>query len=88
MLNENYLHLHPLAPHPRQAVKNGVGELTKEDGLARLGDHGGAAKPQGRTMRRITTEELLQGANELIIVHRGEEYRLRVTSNGKLILNK
>ncbi len=39
-------------------------------------------------MRRITTEELLQGANELIIVHRGEEYRLRVTSNGKLILNK
>lgn len=43
---------------------------------------------QGRTVRRVTTEDLLQGGNELIIAHRGDEYRLRVTSNGKLILNK
>jgi hemin uptake protein HemP len=67
-----------------------VGELTKEDGSGRPGDHGGASRPagQGRTVRRTTTEDLLQGGNELIIAHRGEEYRLRITSNGKLILNK
>ncbi len=67
-----------------------MGELTKEDGLARLSDHGGVSKPAGqaRTIRRTTTDDLLQGGNELIIAHRGEEYRLRITSNGKLILNK
>lgn len=84
------MHLHVSAPHPRRAAENRVGELTKEDGPARPGDHGGASKPaaQGRTVRRTTTEDLLQGGNELIIAHRGEEYRLRITSNGKLILNK
>ena len=84
------MHLHALAPRPCQATENGVGELTKEDGSGRPGDHGSAPKPagQGRTIRRTTTEDLLQGGNELIIAHRGEEYRLRITSNGKLILNK
>jgi hemin uptake protein HemP len=84
------LHLHALAPHPRRAAENRVGELTKDDGSGRLGDTGGTTKPalQGRTIRRTTTEDLLQGGNELIIAHRGEEYRLRITSNGKLILNK
>jgi hemin uptake protein HemP len=90
VLNENYLHLHASAPHPHRAAENRVGELTKEDGPGRPGDTAGAFKPamQGRTIRRTTTEDLLQGGNELIIAHRGEEYRLRITSNGKLILNK
>ena len=67
-----------------------MGELTKEDSFGRPGDTGGTSKAaiQGRTIRRTTTEDLLQGGNELIIAHRGEEYRLRITSNGKLILNK
>lgn len=67
-----------------------MGELTKEDGPGRPDDHGDPSKlaTQGRTVRRTTTEDLLQGGNELIIAHRGEEYRLRITSNGKLILNK
>ncbi|MGE0095323.1 MAG: hemin uptake protein HemP [Alphaproteobacteria bacterium] len=84
------MHLHIPAPHPRRAAKNRVGELTKEGGPGRPGDYGSASKPaeQGRTVRRTTTEDLLQGGNELIIAHRGEEYRLRITSNGKLILNK
>lgn len=84
------MHLHASAPRPRRAAENRVGELTKEDGPGRPGDHASAAKPtsQGRTVRRTTTEDLLQGGNELIIAHRGEEYRLRITSNGKLILNK
>ena len=38
--------------------------------------------------RRIASTELLQGAKELIILHGEEEYRLRLTKNGKLILTK
>ncbi len=37
---------------------------------------------------RLTSEALMAGAHEVILEHRGEQYRLRVTSNGKLILTK
>lgn len=40
------------------------------------------------TVRRVTSDELLAGRRELVIEHSGEEYRLRVTSKGKLILTK
>ena len=36
--------------------------------------------------RRIASEALLGLHKELVIVHGGREYRLRVTQNGKLIL--
>ncbi|MBI1921744.1 MAG: hemin uptake protein HemP [Geobacter sp.] len=36
----------------------------------------------------ITVDELLGDSRELIILHAGEQYRLRVTSKGKLILTK
>jgi len=35
---------------------------------------------------RITSEALLGRRQELVIVHKGREYRLRLTQNGKLIL--
>ena len=38
--------------------------------------------------RTITSAELFDGQQEIIILHAGEEYRLRITSNGKLILTK
>ena len=38
--------------------------------------------------RRISTAELMQGAREVIILHEGEEYVLRITKSGKLILTK
>jgi hemin uptake protein HemP len=41
----------------------------------------------GRTAR-IRVDELLSGAREAILIHRGQEYRLRITSSGKLILTK
>ncbi|TXF11393.1 hemin uptake protein HemP [Pelomicrobium methylotrophicum] len=41
---------------------------------------------EDRKPRRVTSEELLGRAGELIIVHREREYRLRRTANGKLIL--
>ncbi len=36
----------------------------------------------------LSTDKLFNGARELIIEHTGEEYRLRITSKGKLILTK
>lgn len=38
--------------------------------------------------RRLPLEALLGGAREVIIQHRGEDYRLRLTSNDKLLLTK
>lgn len=35
---------------------------------------------------RVTSEDLLGPRRELLIVHNGREYRLRLTQNGKLIL--
>ncbi|MCF6337989.1 MAG: hemin uptake protein HemP [Gammaproteobacteria bacterium] len=40
------------------------------------------------TIRRTTSNELLAGRKELAIEHGNEEYRLRLTSKGKLILTK
>lgn len=37
-------------------------------------------------MKRVTSEALLGATKELVIVHAGREYRLRLTQNGKLIL--
>jgi hemin uptake protein HemP len=36
----------------------------------------------------LRSEDVLQGAREVLILHGGETYRLRVTSNDKLILTK
>ncbi|MEW6647601.1 MAG: hemin uptake protein HemP [Pseudomonadota bacterium] len=38
--------------------------------------------------RRLDSIALLGCGNELIIAHGGEEYRLRLTRQGKLILTK
>jgi hemin uptake protein HemP len=35
---------------------------------------------------RVSSEVLLGPRGELLIVHNGREYRLRLTQNGKLIL--
>ena len=36
--------------------------------------------------RRVQSETLLGPRKELLIMHNGREYRLRLTQNGKLIL--
>lgn len=46
-----------------------------------------AARPAGSgPVPRVHSRELLRDGGQLIIEHAGREYRLRVTSNGKLIL--
>jgi len=38
--------------------------------------------------RQVPSAALFQGRREIIIVHRGQEYRLRITRADKLILTK
>lgn len=36
--------------------------------------------------QKVASEALLGQSGELVIIHNGREYRLRLTQNGKLIL--
>lgn len=38
--------------------------------------------------RMVSSEDILRGDKEVIILHHGEPYRLRATRNGKLVLGK
>jgi hemin uptake protein HemP len=38
--------------------------------------------------RRVKVSELLAGEREAILEHGGQDYRLRITASGKLILTK
>ena len=51
-----------------------------------MGATPGGPLAAARSVRRIESTELLGAAAELVIVQGQREYRLRVTSNGKLIL--
>ena len=42
----------------------------------------------GNTLRRLKVSELLEGDREAILEHSGQDYRLRITASGKLILTK
>ena len=44
------------------------------------------AKVTSAEPRRVSSQDLLEGRSELVIVHQGREYRLRLTQNDKLIL--
>jgi hemin uptake protein HemP len=43
--------------------------------------------PGGRP-RRLKVSEIMDGEREAILEHGGQEYRLRITASGKLILTK
>lgn len=44
--------------------------------------------PAGASQSRIKSADIFAGAREVVIEHEGDEYRLRLTSKGKLILTK
>lgn len=44
--------------------------------------------PRRSALQRVSSSDLLKDAREMVIEHAGEEYRLRLTSKGKLILTK
>lgn len=47
----------------------------------------GKAHAENR-LKRWTSQELFAGERELVIMHADSEYRLRLTSQGKLVLTK
>jgi hemin uptake protein HemP len=42
--------------------------------------------PDPGAPRRVSSQDILHGAREIVIEHDGRVYRLRITQNGKLIL--
>ena len=60
----------------------GFGGRSEANGAART------AAERADAPERIAIEAILRGRQEVIIQHRNEEYRLRITSNGKLLLTK
>lgn len=59
---------------------------TSEDQPQRPADETPPLPAEG--IRLIRSEELLAGAQEILIEHDGQTYRLRRTRSGKLILHK
>jgi len=47
-----------------------------------------AATSNAGLLPRVPVTDLMGGGREAVLVHDGTEYRLRLTSNGKLILTK
>ena len=45
-------------------------------------------RPAERVVRVVTSESLFRGTHEIGIEHSGSMYRLKITRQGKLILNK
>ncbi|MCA9117844.1 MAG: hemin uptake protein HemP [Planctomycetaceae bacterium] len=62
-------------PAEQSAVPDEAGSLSADD------------TPE-EPLRTVTSAELLCGQRELLIEHEGEVYRLRVTRNSRLILQK
>lgn len=59
--------------------------MTVKKAINKASNHHGIV---GRSAVRLTTADLFKDAQELVIEHQGELYRLRITKNGKLILTK
>lgn len=47
-----------------------------------------AAADRGAATDRFDASALFKGSREIILLHLGEDYQLRVTAKGKLILTK
>lgn len=58
-----------------------------ESGLAPAEEAVVSVRAENR-MKKWTSQELFAGERELVIAHAGNEYRLRLTSQGKLVLTK
>jgi hemin uptake protein HemP len=61
---------------------------SQTDMVPRAEDPAGSAGDGAGAVRRVDSVTLLGRQREVVIVHRGQEYRLRVTKSDKLILTK
>lgn len=62
-------------------------ELARDEAAGTEAPAGGAVS-EPSLVRRVESALLFQRGREVIIVHRGQEYRLRITKSDKLILTK
>jgi hemin uptake protein HemP len=59
--------------------------------IERASERVGRIREAGETTStegRIASAELFRGRRDIVILHRGQEYRLRITRSEKLILTK
>lgn len=77
----------PEPGHDAPKAPEAPGAASTPAGKAATKPYDGSA-PVGTAARTVESEEILQGAQELLIKHQGTVYRLRRTRNGKLILHK
>ena len=79
--------LHPLPKGdvytPRQKKE---GSVVKDAFSPKSAEGDSPAPPAGK--KRIKVADLMQGAREVILLHEGEEYILRITKAKRLILTK
>jgi hemin uptake protein HemP len=60
----------------------------KDIGKTNKSDNPGNPAAKIQTVPELDTDELFKGGREVKLFHHCQEYRLRITKNGKLILNK
>jgi len=77
---------------PGRAARRDAGRaMTRavdEQAPAAAPDRAASVLPAEAVLRSVTSESLLRGQRQLVIRHGADEYRLRVTQGGKLILTK
>ena len=67
---------------------NNVSLMVGMDGEKSGSSQQAAAKTVPLTPIRLDSANLFNGQDEVRLIHRGQEYRLRITRQGKLILTK
>jgi len=67
---------------------NNVSLMVGMDGEKSGSSQQDAAKTVPLTPIRLDSANLFNGQDEVRLIHRGQEYRLRITRQGKLILTK
>lgn len=76
----------------RAAARGQIGMPDISIPLRVVGEPGGETAPVAggapKGLQRLDSRVLFQGSREVVIQHDGADYRLRLTSNGKLILTK
>ena len=63
-------------------------EHTMHDVQSSSNRHPGPPSAPAHELKRVSTEDLIGPAREVLIRHAGCDYRLRITRQGKLILTK
>ena len=70
------------------AITSGDQLVTEHQQASTISNKTPSESASSVTVREITSASLLQGEKEVLILHGEEVYRLKLTRNGKLILQK